>query len=60
MKARLEHLTVKLDADCFITRSHEILEEAKRNPASLNKAKGKAICLLAQFEEFLKSIGLEC
>jgi hypothetical protein len=61
MRARLEHEFVKTDiVEAFIRRAHQIFEETKRSPTSLIKAKEEARLLLTQFEEFLKSKGLEC
>lgn len=60
MRAHSEQQIVKIDAESFIMRAHQILEETKRNPTSLIKAKEEARRLLMQFEESLKSKGLEC
>jgi hypothetical protein len=60
MKARLDNSLEKIDVETFIRCTHQILEKTKRNPASLVKAQEEARHLLMQFEEFLKSKGLEC
>jgi hypothetical protein len=59
MKTHLENLLEKIDVETFIRRTHQILEEVKRNPTSLAKAQVEVRTLLMQFEGFLKSKGLE-
>ena len=60
MNSHMENLTEKIEAETFIERSHEILEESKLDATSLAKAQQEARDLLRQFEEYLNSKGLEC
>ncbi len=60
MKACLEKEFVKVDSEFFTVSACKIIKEVERNVYSRNKAKSEALRLISQFEEFLKSKGLEC
>lgn len=46
--------------ETFIQRTRRILEKIERNPISVAEAQEEAGSLLRQFDEYLKSEGLEC
>jgi len=59
MSYRLDKMIETIDVETFIQRTHEIMDKIKCNPTYVVKAQEEAHILLAQFEEYLKSKGLE-
>ncbi len=59
MSYHLDKMIEIIDVEMFIQDTHEILDKIKRNPTYAAKAQEEAHILLAQFEEYLKSKGLE-